>query len=147
MIDRQKVIEFERNYCQHYGRAENTAGMCCKKGHDLNKVQVVRTGNKSIQWGPCIEGHFLKDPTSYCPDWIRRTVEQGEARADEAEKAGLIFSKVLPFVNKWRSKSPKGKEEVVVCPVCQGKLHLFQSSYNGHVHARCETKDCVSFME
>lgn len=30
---------------------------------------------------------------------------------------------------------------------CGGKLHLSQSSYNGHVHGKCETPDCVSWME
>lgn len=29
----------------------------------------------------------------------------------------------------------------------EGRLHLSQSSYNGHVHGRCETDDCVRWME
>jgi hypothetical protein len=28
-----------------------------------------------------------------------------------------------------------------------GWLHLSQSAYNGHVHGKCETDDCVSWME
>ena len=48
----------------------------------------------------------------------------------------------------WR-KAHKGKSasEVVECPACNGKLHLSISSYNGHVHGKCETAGCVSWME
>jgi len=34
------------------------------------------------------------------------------------------------------------------CPVCKtGKLRYSRSSYNGHIHAACNTKDCVRWME
>ena len=34
------------------------------------------------------------------------------------------------------------------CPVCKtGKLRYSRASYNGHVHAGCTTKGCVSWME
>lgn len=37
---------------------------------------------------------------------------------------------------------------VMDCPVCKiGKLRYSRDSYNGHVHARCSTPDCVSWMQ
>jgi hypothetical protein len=34
------------------------------------------------------------------------------------------------------------------CPVCNdGKLRYSRSSYNGHIHARCQTIGCVEWME
>jgi len=37
---------------------------------------------------------------------------------------------------------------VMDCPICKtGKLKYSRSSYNGHVHARCSTEKCVSWME
>jgi hypothetical protein len=34
------------------------------------------------------------------------------------------------------------------CPVCKtGKLRYSRAAYNGHVHARCSTDDCVAWME
>ena len=35
------------------------------------------------------------------------------------------------------------------CPVCGGTrtLRYHESSHNGHIHARCKTDGCVSFME
>lgn len=49
----------------------------------------------------------------------------------------------------WRTrpKPAEDRHEIVECPVCKGGLHLSQSSYNGHVHGKCETAGCVSWME
>lgn len=36
----------------------------------------------------------------------------------------------------------------MICPICNtGKLKYSRSSYNGHVHARCTTINCVAWME
>lgn len=36
----------------------------------------------------------------------------------------------------------------IPCPVCNsGSLMYSRATYNGHVHARCTTKDCVAWME
>jgi hypothetical protein len=37
---------------------------------------------------------------------------------------------------------------VMDCPVCKtGKLRYSRAAYNGHVHARCSTADCVAWMQ
>ena len=37
---------------------------------------------------------------------------------------------------------------IEVCPQCGGKLHWTRAiSYNGHVHAKCETENCLAWME
>ena len=48
----------------------------------------------------------------------------------------------------WR-KAHKGKStnDVIQCPICKGRLHLSIAAYNGHVHGRCESADCVAWME
>lgn len=33
------------------------------------------------------------------------------------------------------------------CPLCSGILRYSVSSYNGHMHAQCETEGCVQWME
>lgn len=42
-----------------------------------------------------------------------------------------------------------GSSGEIDCPVCNGKdtLLFSRSGYNGHMHARCKTEDCVSWME
>lgn len=146
MKSREEVIQFEMNYCQHYGRGKG-ADMVCKAGMDLKAMQRVATGPKGIKWGPCIEGHTLPDPIAICAHWIRRTREQGEKRADAHIEAISKMTVVMPVVDEWRAKLPIGKAEVIECPECKGRLHLSQSAYNGHIHAKCETVGCVSWME
>jgi hypothetical protein len=48
----------------------------------------------------------------------------------------------------WKRGEP-GKNGVIDCPACGNKdcLQFSRSSYNGHIHARCNTEDCVSWME
>lgn len=146
MKSREERIRFEMNYCQHYGRG-NGADMVCKAGMDLKTMQRVATGSKGIKWGPCIEGHTLPNPFEFCPHWVRRTREQGEKRADALEATIRKMEVVMPIVDVWRKKLPRGKAEIIECPECKGKLHLSQAAYNGHVHAKCETTGCVSWME
>lgn len=146
MKDREDTIAFEMNYCQHYTRGKG-ADMKCAAGMDLKTIKKVATGPKGIKWGPCIGGHELPNPLEHCPHWIRRTREMGEKRADDIAKALHRMEVVMPAVDKWREKKPLGKAEVIECPSCKGRLHLSQSSYNGHVHAKCETPDCVAWME
>ena len=146
MKSREETIAFEMNYCQHYKRGKG-ADMVCAAGMDLKTIKKVPTGEKQIKWGPCIEGHTLPNPREYCPHWIRRTREQGEKRADAVAATMRRMTVVMPVVDEWRKKKPFGKAEVIECPECKGKLHLSQSAYNGHVHAKCETPGCVAWME
>lgn len=48
----------------------------------------------------------------------------------------------------WKRGTP-GATGVIDCPVCGGgkTLHFSRSGYNGHIHAKCVTEDCVSWME
>ena len=50
---------------------------------------------------------------------------------------------------KWKvkPKPDQDRNEVIECPMCKGKLHMFQSSYNGHIHGKCETENCLFWME
>ena len=146
MKSREERIAWEMQYCQHYAR-DRGLDMKCLAGMNLETIRVVSVGEKGYKWGPCIDGHLLADPTSHCPNWLRRTREQGEKRADEIEKANERFVIAGPVIAEWRKKKPIGKAEVIECPVCKGRLRLSQAASNGHVHGRCETKGCLSWME
>lgn len=58
------------------------------------------------------------------------------------------FETSLPLIGRVkkerRGQDWRGVEE---CPICKGKLHMTHAKYNGHVHGKCETADCLSFME
>jgi hypothetical protein len=145
MKTREDTIAFARNYCQHYDPQPRGKG--CKAGMPIDKIQTVKTGEKGLKWGPCIEGHLLPDVLTICPKWLRVTQEAAEKRADDIEESIQRMTKVGPVVAAWRKREPIGKQEVIACPVCGGRLHLSQAAYNGHVWGRCETKDCVAWME
>jgi hypothetical protein len=145
---REKRIQFTMNYCQHYDPdalfgiglgGHKKATRICKAGVPYDSMEPKER--------PCIGGHNKPDPLAICPKWLRKTREQGEARADALEASMNQMLVVMPVVAEWRKKPPKGKAEVIECPMCKGRLHLAQSAYNGHVHGKCETEGCVSWME
>jgi hypothetical protein len=38
-------------------------------------------------------------------------------------------------------------ESFEVCPICGGKLHLQYGGYNGHLWGKCETEECLLWLE
>jgi len=150
MKSRQEHIDFDRNYCAHYAPKPGASlkvdycALGCGSSAMMRKAREMG-GNPNM--APCMGGHNCKDAHAICPKWERRSLEHAEARADSIEKQMRKMELVGPVVSKWRSKTPLHKQEVIECPVCKGRLHLSQSAYNGHVHGRCATPDCVSWME
>lgn len=148
VTQREQRIQWTMNYCEHYdpdaliGRGMggfSKATRLCKAGVSYDSMAP---GER-----PCIGGHCKPDPLALCPKWQRKTREQGEKRADDIEASLNRMRVVMPVVAEWRKKPPKGKTEVIECPMCKGRLHLAQAACNGHVHGQCETKGCVSWME
>lgn len=55
--------------------------------------------------------------------------------------------KVQPVLLSYRT-SHRGKgEHIIECPACGGRLHFSIAGSNGHALVRCESKDCVSWIE
>ncbi len=149
MKDREQRIAWRMGYCQHYNPqpgARKTSNDC-RAGCDIANIQKAPIPGKSLKWGPCIDGHLLPNATELCPKWERYTREQGEAYADDVERSVKRLMLAGPVISAWRKKPPRGKAEVIPCPVCGKRLHLQQASCNGHVRACCETKDCINFIE
>lgn len=112
----------------------------------MNEARALGEPNMS----PCIGGHKASCAVSLCPRWERRSQESAEAYADAIEESIERMTLVFPVVAKWRTWTEKnrvGKQGVIECPKCKGKLHLSQSAYNGHVRGQCETEGCVSWVE
>lgn len=145
---------YRAGWCIHY-RAPTGLGLGGKR-HD-----TCEAGVPFSRWaGPKFQTRFAQQPCfldengQSKPDalpceYLRRPTPE-EIAADKAwmdaywEKMRVVFAAIMP----WR-KRHKGKSfgEVIECPVCKGRLHLSISSYNNHVHGRCETEGCVSWME
>ena len=82
-------------------------------------------------------------------DKFRMPTQEQIRDADVAlEKSMDRMRVVMIAIKDWRNAKPRGKQTVIDCPtLCGGKLHLSQSSCNGHVHGRCTTDGCVNWME
>lgn len=151
-----------RGQCVHYQGIRYIAGHNpCTAGVDYYKAFGPRDGIACR--APCIQEirrHNGGDPI--WEPWPRR--EQSEIRCDkrrmptdeeiaqaDAEIEAMLHRMrvVMPVVTLWREHQTKGKgrREVIECPVCKGNLHLSIAALNGHVHGKCETEGCVSWME
>lgn len=89
------------------------------------------------------------DRAKPCPFYEEPTDEQVQADRARTEASLTRTIAAIKVASEWRVK-PKpahDRHEVKECPVCKGRLHLSQSSYNGHVHGQCETDGCVRWME
>lgn len=73
--------------------------------------------------------------------------EEAEADVRAADEA---FQRVNTCVKAIRAKHGKARGLVgdMPCPTgCGGTLRYSIASYNGHVHGRCSTDDCASWMQ
>lgn len=140
---------YAAGWCIHYRGITGPRGetvTSCEAGVDYGAWRGIGHDRQ-----PC----FLDDKTGQskpnampCPHLRRPT--QGEIAAHEAwckqrwERQAIV----MVGIADWR-KAHKGKSarEVVECPACKGRLHLSIAAYNGHVHGKCETEGCVSWME
>lgn len=148
---REQRIAQTMRYCQHYDpnnmiglRIGTKATGLCKAGVNARE----HFGGAAIQWC-CTKGNDAthEQQIAACPKWLRKTREEAEARANAIDNFMNKMKLVGPAVAEWRNKPPRGKAEVIECPACKGRLHLSQASSNGHVWGKCETADCVSWME
>lgn len=72
-----------------------------------------------------------------------RTPEQQAAIAASVER----MKKTLPWVREQKKTQPRNQVNEGVCPICSKRIKFTISGYNGHMHASCETPNCVNFME
>lgn len=114
-------------------RPAGKKGTLVLPGDEVVRVEFDRRGQQMIE----------------CPSFQAPTEEQVQASRQEALESLERHRKVMAAVKDWRLQKPPpiDRAEVLACPACNGRLHLRQSSYNGHVSGRCETAGCVHWME
>lgn len=144
---------------------------CCKENINYSKAFDINKPGIMLRM-PCIQYRILPahgcgthvkpgEPTvrqeidrrgetmMACANFKEPTAEEVEEYRKEIDADFQKTIAALKVASAWRVK-PKpqsDRREIVKCPVCQGSLHLSQSAYNGHVHGKCETEGCVSWME
>lgn len=68
---------------------------------------------------------------------------------EERDQLRKDLPRRLEMIGKAREAiiATKQGSGVIDCPNCGNKLHFSVARSNGHVHAHCETRLCVSWME
>lgn len=66
----------------------------------------------------------------------------------EAMERSMLGAAVVHFKAKAAGFGKgKGGDGNCRCPICENFIFYSVASINGHIHAKCKTPDCVSFME
>jgi hypothetical protein len=132
---------YAAGWCIHYRSPSHHKD--CEAGISFDAM----TGTK-FDVRPC----FLTDKgesklgAAVCAHLRRPTPEEIAAHEiwieERMNRTGVAMAAIHPF-----RKTHRGRRHEIDCPVCgAGKLH-FSIASNGHCHAACTTKDCVSWME
>lgn len=136
--------------CIHFNGIQNKA---CKAGvvyDDLDKENRVeyRAGLPCFHSDSSIAQRLGGKPQCHCPHVQFPTEEEAQKEVDEMDREMEKFTVALTTVAPIR-KAHKGKDwqGIVECPICNGKLHVRHSGYNNHVWVKCETVNCVAWIE
>lgn len=130
--------------CVHFNGVQHET---CKAG--VNYHALAGIGFGCWKRLPCMPKDDGADEVVACEKRQTETPEQTAAREADGDAAWERLKLAIAVASKWRSK-PKpaaNRSEVVECPCCGGRLLLTQSAHNGHVHGRCDSDGCVSWME
>lgn len=135
------------DWCKHYRGLSN--GDTCAAGVKYAGVQKAGDdGRKSL---PCIPDWNYTGVT--CEKCEFRTPEEVAAmEAEQAKRFDDLMNARKAIVEhlggKWKKGTP-GASGRILCPVCgmPDALAFSRAGYNGHIHARCATPKCVSWME
>lgn len=140
---------YPAQWCIHYlGISDGKGGFrdACEAG-----VKYERWRGQGFDKQPCFlhkkTGESL--PGALTCEHLRRPTKEeiaaheGWAKA-RTDRMGIVMRGIRPWRDAHKGKSA---QEVVKCPACDGRLHLSIAAYNGHIHGRCETDDCVRWME
>ncbi len=121
----------------------------CKAGVEYDTV-ILGKGTALVSF-PCFQDRNPQN--AKCEKCVFRTPEEiAQAEADDAKMFEDMTKARSAIVQscggKWKRGDP-GRQGKVNCPVCQGvdSLQYTRAGYNGHIHARCKTDGCVSWME
>lgn len=139
------MVEAHRaGWCVHYKSPREKDGDVCGAG-----VEMSSWDGTPFDVRPCYLVRGKPRPGAVFCEHLRPPTVEEMAAADAALRVEIErMAKVMEIVHPWR-KLHKGQtfSELVVCPICSGRLRLSISGRNNHVHGRCQTIGCLNWME
>jgi hypothetical protein len=135
-----------RPWCKHYrGMHENTQ---CEAGVAFDSLEHHGT---KLFWESC--PCFGPEASGKCESAAYPTAEEMAAHDAEMtarfERTCKARDAIVEHLGgPWKRGTP-ASHGTMDCPVCNavGSLRFSRASYNGHIHAKCKTAGCVSWME
>jgi len=144
----------QKGLCKHYnGSFHNKT---CDVGICYNAVTPAPKEPGCALRRPCRTIPVFDSPSQLEEFAKRGTCEkyqeptEAEIAEYEAKVQSIVrnFEASLPLIGRVKKEHHgqdwQGVEE---CPICKGKLHIRHANYNGHTHGKCETADCLNWME
>ena len=131
----------KKGKCKHFTGIKDAQ---CAAG--VNYVLATNDFKYSL---PCLPvDHLDKREPAECKLFCAPTdVEIAEDRAKFDAHMDVMRVVMTGIASLRKEHKGKGYAGIIECPACKGKLHLTIAAYNGHAHGRCETPDCVNWIE
>lgn len=142
---REQFIKSELSSCRHFNGIQHDkckAGVTYvkwKQGVDERAMPCLPSMVHEREVWPCELFEIMSQSDAEKAadariDSLNRTVKAMRAAKDDAKAKGF--------------RKGSGGISEIACPCCDGgKLRYSVANYNGHMHARCSTNGCVSWME
>ena len=136
---RMRLIEQTLNKCKNFNGMVNGQ---CKAGVTYADVRVVTEGKPHRY--PC----WISDGcTSGCQHAVFPTQEEAEERERKVQKSMENYTTARNAIVA-HTEGKRGVAGSIECPVCKtGVLRFSIAGCNGHIHAKCNSEGCVSWME
>lgn len=144
----KSLRESLKSKCKHFN---GTMSNVCEAGVKYEDVRTAREPGKGYAL-PCLLDEAAK-PCEKCEirtdAEVEEMVKEFNGEFDNTMKARKA---IIDKIGGWNKATPShrlGHSGSIDCPVCgvAGALQYSRSGYNGHIHARCLTPACVSWME
>lgn len=133
--------------CVHYNGC--LGNDTCDAG--VNYAELAGPGDAYAQRLPC-HPQLTGQPKVVCEKKRLPTVEELAEDERETKERSVRIGKVRAAIveacgGPWK-KGMLGVAGSIECPACiKGSVSFTRSGYNGHVHARCSTAGCASWIE
>ncbi len=125
--------------CKHFNGIQNDV---CEKGVEYD---LIREKDKRIA---CIrEWDGQNKEAGHCTQFEPPTDEEIAEYEKKIEAWVISTSSARNAITEY-IENGGDFAGTFPCPICDtGILHYSRADYNGHIHAKCSTEDCVAWME
>jgi hypothetical protein len=129
-----------KDFCIHY----NGHGMKthCLAGVEYKRFYSVVDDRLML---PCA-GKGVAPPCEVCSSFRLPTKEEVDEHNDQIRESleRMMKARTAIIDHCGNRKSVAGS---ITCPVCGSGTLNYTRAFNGHVHAKCSTENCVAWME